>query len=98
MYFTDDIDGGIELDWCLRWKREILGWNDGMAVGWVGLYGEGKRNHLLHFGTETVSPIRMHSFIFHLSLFYRRNFLTFNRFILAPLLFLIRKAHANRSI
>lgn len=53
MYFTDDIDGGIELDWCLRWKREILGWNDGMVVRWVG--GEGMKNHLSsHFETETV--------------------------------------------
>jgi len=29
MYFTDDIDGNIELDW---WKRKILRWNDGMAA------------------------------------------------------------------
>jgi len=29
MYFTDDIDGNIELDW---WKRKILRWNDEMAV------------------------------------------------------------------
>jgi len=29
MYFTDDIDGNIELDW---WKRKILRWNDEMAA------------------------------------------------------------------
>ncbi|KYN13898.1 hypothetical protein ALC57_13972, partial [Trachymyrmex cornetzi] len=68
MYFTDDIDGSIELDWCLQWKREILGWNDGMAVERVGLYGGGKRNHLLHL--EPRSPIRMHSLIFYSTLFY----------------------------
>lgn len=68
MYFTDDIDGGIELDWCLRWKREILGWNDGMAAGRVDGYGGGKkeesfaslwnrdcvRMHLLFFLSKTI--------------------------------------------
>lgn len=44
MYFTDDIDGGIELDWCSRWKGKISGWNDGMAVGRVGGWStEGER-------------------------------------------------------
>lgn len=71
MYFTDDIDGGIELDWCFRWKREILGWKDGMAVARVDLCRGGKRNHLLHFETETVPSIRMHLFYFLSKLFYR---------------------------
>lgn len=57
MYFTDDIDGGIELDWCFRWKGSISGWNDGMA-GWL-VHGGGKRNHLLHFGAESGSVTRI---------------------------------------
>lgn len=68
MYFTNDIDGSIELDWCLQWKREILGWNDGMAVERVGLYGGGKRNHLLHFGTEISYPYAFINFLFKIIL------------------------------
>lgn len=64
MYFTDDIDGSIELDWCLWWKREILEWNDGMAAGRVGLYRGGKRNHLLHFGTEISYPYAFINFFY----------------------------------
>lgn len=74
MYFTDDIDGGIELDWCFRWKREILGWNDEMATGQVGLYGGGRGGG--RGGEESFASfwnrdrIRMRSLIFCLRLFY----------------------------
>lgn len=58
MYFTDDIDGGIELDWCFRGGRGR--YQDG-TMKWLGwpVYGGGKRSHLLHFGAESGSSSRV---------------------------------------
>lgn len=64
MYFTDDIDGGIELDWCFQWKGQISGWNDGMAVGRVGRSTEGERGIICFILGPRVDLPSVYSFIF----------------------------------
>lgn len=74
MYFTDDIDGGIELDWCtwmeggdMRMER----WN-GRRMGWV--CGGGKGNHLLHFEIGRTESFTRAFVYFCLRLFHRPRF------------------------
>lgn len=76
MYFTDRIDGGIELDWCTLVEGEDMRmerWN-GRRTGWIR--GEGKRRiicFILRPGEPNLLPV--HSFIsVCVRLFHRSRF------------------------
>lgn len=67
MYFADDIDGGIELDWCISVEgadMRMERWN-GRRTGWFCRRGKG--NHLLHFETGRAESLFTRAFVYFLS-------------------------------
>lgn len=103
MYFTDDIGGGIEL-------RLELGGEDITMERWNGRRtglstegeGQGKRNHLLHFGAESGSSA-IRAFLYFCLRTISSSLIFFLGIACSSLAFLSvltrgLRAHANRPI